>query len=161
MLSRLVITFLLRRKRLLISWLQSPSAVTLEPKKIKSLTISPSICHEEMEPDAMILVFWMLSFTLQYCSGFCHTLTRISHGCTCVLHPEPLPTSRQIPSLRVIPVYQPWAPCLMRQTWTGDLFHIWQYTCFNAILSNLPPSPSTTETKRLFYTCVSLLLSHI
>ena len=62
MLSRLVITFLLRRKCLLISWLQSPSAVILEPQKIKSITVSPSICHEVMGPDAMILVFWMLSF---------------------------------------------------------------------------------------------------
>ena len=60
MLSRLVITFLLRSKHLLISWLQSPSAVILEPPKIKSVTIStvsPSICHEVMGPDAMILVF--------------------------------------------------------------------------------------------------------
>ena len=57
MLSRLVITFLPRRKRLLISWLQSPSAVILEPKKIKSDTVSPSISHEVMGPDAMIFVF--------------------------------------------------------------------------------------------------------
>ena len=66
MLSRLVIAFLPRRKRLLISWwLQSPSAVILEPKKIKAVTVSivsPSISHEVMGPDAMILVFWMLSF---------------------------------------------------------------------------------------------------
>ena len=60
MLSRLVIAFLPRRKRLLISWLQSPSEMILRPKKIKSVTISPSICHEVMAPDAMILVFWML-----------------------------------------------------------------------------------------------------
>ena len=57
MLSRLVITFLPRSKHLLISWLQSPSAVILEPKKIKSDTVSPSICHEVMGPDAIILVF--------------------------------------------------------------------------------------------------------
>ena len=60
MLSRLVITFLLRSKCLLISWLQSPSAVILEPPKIKSdtvFTVSPSISHEVMGPDAMILVF--------------------------------------------------------------------------------------------------------
>ena len=60
MLSRLVITLLPRSKRLLISWLQSPSAVILEPKKIKSdtvSTVSPSICHEVMGPDDMILVF--------------------------------------------------------------------------------------------------------
>ena len=59
-LSRLVIVFLPRRKHLLISWLQSPSAVILEPKKIKSVTVSivyPFICHEVMEPDAMTLVF--------------------------------------------------------------------------------------------------------
>src|SRR5574337_902635 len=60
MLSRLVITFLPRSKRLLISWLQSPSAVILEPLKIKSdtvSTVSPSISHEVMGPDAMIFVF--------------------------------------------------------------------------------------------------------
>ena len=60
MLSRLVIIFLPKSKRLLISWLQSPSAVILEPPKIKSLTlstVSPSICHEVIGPDAMILVF--------------------------------------------------------------------------------------------------------
>ena len=65
MLSRLVITFLPRSKYLLISWLQSPCAVILEPPKIKSFTVytvSPFICHEVMGLDAMILVFWMLSF---------------------------------------------------------------------------------------------------
>ena len=62
MLSRLVITFLPRSNCLLISWLQSPSAVILQPKQIKPATVSPSICHEVMGPDAMILVFRMLSF---------------------------------------------------------------------------------------------------
>ena len=57
MLSRLVITFLPRSKCLLISWLQSPSAAILEPKNIKSDTVFPSISHEVMGPDAMILVF--------------------------------------------------------------------------------------------------------
>ena len=60
MLSRLVITFLPRSKCLLITWLQSPSAVILEPPKIKSVTVSivsPSVCHEVMGLDAMILVF--------------------------------------------------------------------------------------------------------
>ena len=63
MLSRLVITFLPRSKHLLISWLQSPSTVILEPRKIKSATVSPSICHEVVGPDARILVFeyWALS----------------------------------------------------------------------------------------------------
>ena len=60
MLFRLVIAFFPRSKHLLISWLQSPSAVILEPKIIESVTVSivsPSICHEVMGPDAMILVF--------------------------------------------------------------------------------------------------------
>ena len=64
MLSRLVIAFLPRSKCLFISWLQSPSAVILEPKNIKSLTVSivsPSICHEMTGPDAMMFTFWMLS----------------------------------------------------------------------------------------------------
>ena len=65
MLSMFVIAFLARSKCLLIPWLQSPSAVILEPKGIKSVTVSivsPSLCHERMGQDAMILVFWMLSF---------------------------------------------------------------------------------------------------
>ena len=73
MLSRLIITFLPRSKRLLISWLQSPSAVILEPPKIKSVTVttvSPSICHEVMGPDSMIFVFWMLSFKPTYSLSF-------------------------------------------------------------------------------------------
>ena len=57
MLSSVVIAFRPRSKHLLISWLHSPSAVILEPKEIKSLTVSPSICHEMIGPDAMILVF--------------------------------------------------------------------------------------------------------
>ena len=63
--SRFVIAFLPKIKHLLISWLQSPSVVTLEPKKIKSVTVSivsVSICHERTVLDAMILVFWMLSY---------------------------------------------------------------------------------------------------
>ena len=65
MLSRFVIAFLPRSKHLLISWLQSPSVVILEPKKMKSVIVSivsPSICHEVMGPNTMILVFWKLSF---------------------------------------------------------------------------------------------------
>ena len=65
MLSRLVIAFLPSSKLLLISWLQSPSAVTLDPKKIKSVTlsiVSPSICHEAMGLDAVMLVFQMPDF---------------------------------------------------------------------------------------------------
>ena len=73
MLSRFVIAFLLRSKHLLISWLQSPSAVILEPKKIKSFTVSifsPSICHEVMGLDAMILSLLNAAFR----EGFPKTL---------------------------------------------------------------------------------------
>ena len=98
--SRLVIAFLPRSKYLLNAWLKSPSAVILEPSKIKSVTVSivsPFICHEVMGLDAMILVFFFFPFifiswrliTLQYCSGFCHTLTWISHGVACIPHPNP------------------------------------------------------------------------
>ena len=76
MLSRLVIV-LPRSKHLLISWLQSPSVVILDPPKIKSLTVSivpSSICHDVMGPDAMSLVFWMLSFKPTFsCSSFTFT----------------------------------------------------------------------------------------
>ena len=72
MLSRLVISLLPRSKHLLISWLKSPSAAILEPEKIKSDTVSPSISHEVVGPDAMIFVFWMLSFKSTFFTLFFH-----------------------------------------------------------------------------------------
>ena len=84
-----------------------------------------------------IFIHWRL-ITLQYCSGFWHTLTWISHGFTCVPHPDPL---SRLP-LHPIPLGLPSAPALsthlMHPTWAGDLFHPWQYTCFNAVLSEHP-----------------------
>ena len=73
-LSRSVIGFLSRSKHLLISWLQSLSTVILEPKKRKFVVsiFPPSSCHEVMEPDAMILVFWMLSFKPDFSLSFSH-----------------------------------------------------------------------------------------
>ena len=73
--SRLVITFLPRSRRLLISWLQSPSAVMLEPRKIKSdtvSTVSASISHEVMGLDAMIFIFWMLTLSQLFHSPLFH-----------------------------------------------------------------------------------------
>ena len=80
MLFRFVIAFLPRSKHLLISWLQSPSTVIVEPKKIKSVTVyifPPSICHEVMGLDAMILVFWMLSFKPAFLLSFFIFLKRL------------------------------------------------------------------------------------
>ena len=73
MLSGFVIAFLPRSKHLLVSWLKSPSAVILEPPKIKSVTVSivsPSICHEKMGPDAMVIGFWMLSIKPAFSLSF-------------------------------------------------------------------------------------------
>ena len=73
---------------------------------------------------SFIFISWRL-ITLQYCSGFCHTLTWISHGFTCVPHPEP---PSHLPP-HPIPLGHPSAPapstCLMHPTWIGDLFHTW------------------------------------
>ena len=83
-LSRLVIAFIPRRVCLLISWLQSQSAVILEPQNIKSVTVSiasPCICHEVMGPDAMILVFWMLNSKPLF-----HSLLSLSSRGSLVLH---------------------------------------------------------------------------
>ena len=83
MLSRLVITFLPRSKRLLISWLQSPSTVILQPQKIKSdtvPTVSPSIYHEVMGPDDMILIFCMLSFKSTFSLSSFTFIKRLFHS---------------------------------------------------------------------------------
>ena len=88
-LYRLVITFLLRSKHLLISWLQSPSAVILEPQKIKTdtiSTVSPSISHEVKGSDAMIFVFWILSFKSTFSlSSFTFIKRLLSSSSLCAL----------------------------------------------------------------------------
>ena len=89
LLSRLAIAFLPRSKCLLISWLQSPSAVILEPKKINSLIVSPSIYHEVMEPDSMFFIFWMLSFKPAF----------LLSSFTCIIG---LFSSSLIPAIRVV-----------------------------------------------------------
>ena len=93
-------------------------------------------------------------FTLQYCIGFAIH----QHASATSVHVFPIlsppPTSFPLPSLWVIPVHQPRAPCIMHRTWT-DIVHV--SMPFSQIIL---PSPSPTESKRLFYTSVSLLLSH-
>jgi len=85
MLSRFVIAFLSRSKHFLNSWLQSPSGVILESKKLKSVTVSivsPSICHEVMGPDAMILFFLMLKPGLE---NFDHYFASVWDECNCAV----------------------------------------------------------------------------
>ena len=101
--------------------------------------------------------YLFIYFTILY--WFCHTLTWICHGCTCVPHPEPPSSLPPIPSFWVIPVRQPQAPYIepgLAICFTCNNLHVsmpFSYT--------IPPSPSPTESKRPFYTSVSLLLSHI
>ena len=86
-----------------------------------------------------ILIYfnWRL-ITLQYCIGFAIHQHESATGVQVFPILNPSPTSIPIPSLWVIPVHQPRASCIMHWTWTGDSFHIWYYTCFNAILPNHP-----------------------
>ena len=93
---------------------------------------------------------WRLT-TLQYCISFAIDQYESATGVHVFPILNPPPTSLPIPPLWVIPVHQ-W-------TWTSDLFHIWYYTCFNAILPNHPPPPHRVQ-KTVLYICVSFVLSH-
>ena len=104
-----------------------------------------------------IFISWRL-IPLQYCSGFCHTLTWISHGFTCIPHPNP---PSHLPLLP-IPLGLPSAPapstCLMHPTWAGDLFHPWKYTfrCCSLETSHprlLPQSPKVCSVHLCLFFC--------
>ena len=106
---------------------------------------------------SFIFISWRL-ITLQYCSDFYYTLTWISHGFTCIPHPDPPPTSLSTRFLWVFPVHQAWA--LVSCIWPGLVIC---FTLDNIHVSmlfswNIPPSPSPTESKILFCTSVSLFL---
>ena len=103
---------------------------------------------------------WRL-ITLQYCIGFAIHQQESAMGVHVFPILNPPPTSFPIPSLWVIPVHQPRASCIMHRTWTGDSFHIWYYTCFNAILPNHPTlSLSHRVQKTVLYICVSFAVLH-
>ena len=103
---------------------------------------------------------WRL-ITLQYCSGFAIHWHEYTTGVHVFPILSPTPISLPVPSLWVIPVHQPQAFCILHQTWTGDQFLIWYYTCFNAILPNLPTlSLSHRVQKTVLYICVSFAVLH-
>ena len=80
---------------------------------------------------------------------------------TCSQSWTPPPISLPVPSLWVIPVHQPQASCILHQTWTGDSFLIWYYTCFNANSpKSSPPTPSPRVQKTVLYICVSFAVLH-
>ena len=116
--------------------------------KIWLLNLRTSWLWQSLLAAFKILIFLFYFFklvlfflTLQYCIGFAIH----QHASATGVHVFPIlnlpPTSLPIPSLWVIPVHQPQASCILHRTWTGDLFFIRYYTCFNAILPNHPPLP--------------------
>ena len=88
--------------------------------------------------ESKYFLFYFIFLTLQYCIGF----AIYQHESTTGIHVfrilNPPPSSLPVPSLWVVPVHQPQASSIMHRTWTGNSFHIWYYTCFNAILPNHP-----------------------
>ena len=104
---------------------------------------------------------WRL-ITLQYCVGFAIHQHESAMGVHMFPILNPPPISLPVPSLWVISVHQPQASSIMHRTWTDDSFHIWYYTCFNAILPNHPTlSLSHRVQKTVLYICVFFAVSHI
>ena len=105
---------------------------------------------------SFIFISWML-ISLQYCSGFCHTLIWISHGFTFIPHPDPLSHLPLYPILLGLPNAPGLSTCLMHPTWAGDLFHYRWHTCFNAILlKHLTVAFSHRVQKSVLYICVCI-----
>ena len=106
---------------------------------------------------SFIFISWRL-ITLQYCSGFCHTLTWISHGFTCVPHPDP---PSHLPAHPILWVHQPRALVSCIQPGLVICFTLESILVSMLFSQNIPPSPSPTESKNLFCISVSLFLSCI
>ena len=143
-------------------------AITAEEQRIGNLWAHSSLCHSlnwwhkfpldrkayDHVKTCIVFFFFFFKFIILY--WFCHISTWICHRYTCVPHPEPPPSSLPIPSLWVVPVHQPQASSIVHRTWTGDSFHIWYYTYFNAILQNHPtPLLSHRVPKTVLYISVS------
>ena len=113
-------------------------------------------------PNSVLFFFFflILFLKLQYCISFAKYRNESATGIPVFPILNPLPSSLPIPSLGmgVVPVHQPQASSIVHRTWTGDSFHTWYYTCFNAILPNLP-TLSLSHRLHKIYTSVSLLLS--
>ena len=105
---------------------------------------------------SFIFISWRL-ITLQYCSGFCHTLTWISHGFTCVRSRSPSPTCLPIRSLWVFPVHQPWALVSCIQLGLVICFTLDSILVSMLFSQNIPLSPSPTESQSLFCTSMNSL----
>ena len=112
-------------------------------------------------------LFYFLNFilfyflTLQYCIGFAIYQHESATGIHVFPILNPPPSSLPVPSLWVFPVHQPQASSIVHRTWTGDSFHIWYYTCFNAILPNHPTlSLSHGVQKTILYISVSFAVSY-
>ena len=119
------------------------------------LKILKMACHS-------FIYSFFFNFTILY--WFCHISTWIRHGYTRVPHPKPsslLPPREGGWCLWVVPMHQPQASSIMHRTWTGDSFHIWYYTCYNAILPNHPTlSLSHRVQKTVLYISVSFAVSY-
>ena len=116
---------------------------------------------ERWRIDAFFLKNFILFLTLQYCIGF--TIYQNKSATSIHVFPilSPPPSSHPIPSLWVVPVHQPQASSMMHRTWTGNSFHIWYYTCFNAILPNHSTfSLSHRVQKTVLYIIVSSAVSY-
>ena len=108
-----------------------------------------------------IFFYYFIFLTLQYCISFAIYQNESATGIRVFPILNPPPSSLPIPSLWVVPVHQPQASSIVHWTWTGDSFHMWYYTCFNAILPNHPTlALSHRVQKTVLYICVSFAVSH-
>jgi len=142
------------------------SIASMMPSNHLILCLPFSSCLQSFPASGSCLFFFLFFFnllyflTLQYHIGFAINQHESATGIHVFPILNPPPSSLPVPSLWVVPVYQPQAFSIVHQTWTGDSFHIWYCTCFNAILPNHPTlSISHRIQKTVLYTSVSFAVS--